>query len=76
MAKTKVKTGNVEIPIEDFNDGNITAHISIRLPLPLLKDLRRLALTEEFGGKYQVLIRDILSEYVAGAKKTKRKATA
>ncbi len=76
MAKTKVKTRNVEVPKEDFDDANMTAHISIRLPLPLLKDLRRLALTEKFGGKYQVLIKEILAEYVTAIKKSKRKTTA
>lgn len=46
MAK-KIKTGNVHIPVEDFEDENITAHISIRLPLNLVKDLKKLSLNEE-----------------------------
>jgi len=62
MAK-KVKTGTVNIPVEDFEDENITAHISIRLPLNLVKDLKRLALNEEYEGRYQVLIREILQTY-------------
>ena len=74
MAK-KVKTGNVSIPVEDFEDKNITAHISIRLPLDLVKDLKRLALNEEYEGRYQVLIRDILQGF-AEKNKTKKKATA
>ncbi len=60
----KIRTGNIEIPDEDFKDQNITAHISIRLPLDLVKALKRLSLTEEYEGRYQVLIRDVLSEYV------------
>ncbi len=60
----KIKTGKVEIPDEDFKDQNITAHISIRLPLDLVKALKKLSLTEEYEGRYQVLMRDVLSEYV------------
>ena len=37
----RAKTGNVSVPLEDFHDENITAHISIRLPLNLLKNLRK-----------------------------------
>ena len=63
----KIKTGSVNIPVEDFEDANITAHISIRLPLNLVKDLKRLALTEEYEGRYQTLIRDILQGYTTKA---------
>ncbi len=55
MAK-KIKTGNVNIPVEDFENENMTAHISIRLPLSLIKDLKKVALNEEYEGRYQVLI--------------------
>lgn len=68
----KVKTGKVEIPAEAFEDENVTAHISIRLPMTLLKELRRAALTEQYAGKYQVLIRDVLSDWIAH-QKPKRK---
>ena len=74
MAK-KIKTGNVNIPIEDFEDENITAHISIRLPLNLVKDLKKLALNEEYEGRYQVLIREILQGF-ADKHRLKKKATA
>ncbi len=68
MAK-KVKTGNVNIPIEDFEDENITVHISIRLPLNLVKDLKKLSLNEEYEGRYQVLIRKILQSYTEKSNK-------
>lgn len=71
MAK-KIKTGNVNIPIEDFEDENITAHISIRLPLNLVKDLKKLALNEEYEGRYQVLIREILQAYTEKNKSKKK----
>ncbi len=71
MAK-KVKTGTVNIPVEDFEDENITAHISIRLPLNLVKDLKRLALNEEYEGRYQVLIREILQTYTEKNKPKKK----
>lgn len=74
MAK-KVKTGNVNIPIEDFEDENITAHISIRLPLNLVKDLKKLALNENYEGRYQVLIREVLQGF-ADKNRSKKKATA
>lgn len=74
MAK-KIKTGNVNIPIEDFEDENITAHISIRLPLSLVKDLKKLALNEDYEGRYQVLIREILQGF-ADKHRSKKKATA
>ena len=73
MAK-KVKTGNVNIPVEDFEDQNITAHISIRLPLDLVKDLKRLALNEEYEGRYQVLIREVLQNFAEKNKGKKKVA--
>jgi hypothetical protein len=63
MAK-KIKYGKVEVPLDNFDDANAVAHISIRLPLNLVKELKKLSLTEEHGGKYQVLIRDVLNEWV------------
>ena len=60
----KIKTGKTTIPDEDFKDQNITAHISIRLPLDLVKALKKLSLTEKYEGRYQVLIRDVLTEHV------------
>ena len=74
MAK-KIKTGNVSVPLEDFEDENITAHISIRLPLNLVKDLKKLALNEEYEGRYQVLIRDVLQVF-AEKSRGKKKITA
>ena len=72
MAK-KVRTGTISVPSENFDDENITAHISIRLPLILVKELKRLALNEEYEGRYQVLIRDILQAFTEKGK-SKRKA--
>ncbi|MFN7728939.1 MAG: hypothetical protein ACK5P7_07270 [Bdellovibrio sp.] len=71
MAK-KVKTGSVNVPAEDFADANITAHISIRLPLNLVKDLKRLALNEDYEGRYQVLIRDVLQAFTEKSKSKKK----
>ncbi|MEK6627296.1 MAG: hypothetical protein AABY53_01620 [Bdellovibrionota bacterium] len=70
MAK-KIKTGNINVPISDFEDEKITAHISIRLPLDLIKSLKKMALNEEYEGRYQKLIRDVLLAY---AVKNKGKA--
>ena len=70
MAK-KTKTGSITVPVSDFDDQNITAHISIRLPLNLVKSLKKLSLNEHYEGRYQTLIRDILLTY---AEKNKAKS--
>lgn len=70
----KIKYGKVDIPDESFKDENVTAHISLRLPLTMVKDLKKLALNEEYEGRYQVLMRDILAKYIAESSKIKRKA--
>jgi len=73
MAK-KIKTGNIEVPNENFADENITAHISIRLPLSLVKELKKLALNEKYEGRYQVLIREVLQTYSEKYKSKKKVA--
>ncbi|GEM_PF-1204209 len=70
-----VKTGNVSVPVKDFEDENITAHISIRLPLNLIKDLKRLALNEKYEGRYQVLVREVLQAYAEKYKSKKKVAS-
>ena len=72
----KIKYGKVEIPDEAFKDENATILISMRMPLPLLKDLKSLSLNEDYGGRYQTLIKDVLVEYVADHKKVKKKKRA
>ena len=74
MAK-KIKTGDVNVPLKNFQAENVTAHISIRLPLVLVKELKRLALTEEYEGRYQVLIRDVLQGY-ADKNRLRKRTTA
>ena len=71
MAK-KTKTGSINVPDRDFDDQNITAHISIRLPLNLVKSLKKLSLNEHYEGRYQTLIRDVLLTY---AEKNKVKSS-
>ena len=69
----KTKYGKVEIPAEDFKDENIMAHISVRLPLNLVKDLKRMSLNEEYKGRYQTLMRDILLNWVEHEHNKKRR---
>ena len=69
----KTKTGSINVPVNDFDDQNITAHISIRLPLNLVKSLKKLSLNEHYEGRYQTLIRDILQTYT---EKNKAKSKA
>jgi hypothetical protein len=70
-AMKKIKTGTVEIDDSNFDDANALIRVTMMLPIGLVRDLKRLSLTEEHGGKYQVLIRDILHDWVAhqGAKR-------
>ena len=63
----KIKTGTVDVPDENFKNENIMAHISLRLPLTLIKELKRLSLNAH-EGRYQVLIRDLLSDFVKSRK--------
>lgn len=74
MANNKIKTGSVNISAKDFKDENITAHISIRLPLNLVKDLKRLALNEKYEGRYQTLIREVLQNFTEKSKTKKKVA--
>ena len=69
----KMKYGKVEIPDKDFKDENALVRVSMMLPLNLVKELKKLSLTEEYGGKYQVLSRDILSNWVDSQGKPKKK---
>lgn len=75
MAKNKIKFGKVELPDDEFKEENISVRISIMLPRTLIKDLKSQALTEKHAGKYQVLIKDVLQEYVE-KNKVKKKKTA
>jgi len=73
MAKQKIKYGKVELGDESFDNDNALIRVSMMLPLNLVQELKTLSLTPEHGGKYQVLIRDILLDYSQEHKKTKRK---
>lgn len=70
MAK-KIKYGKIDLPDSDFKDENAMVQLNMMIPLLLKKDLKRLSLTEEYGGQYQVMIRNILTEWVSkqGSKK-------
>lgn len=60
----KIKTGKINVPDSDFKDENVTAHISLRLPLKTLKDLKKMSLNEKYNGRYQVLLKDILMSHI------------
>lgn len=69
----KMKYGKVEIPDKDFKDENALVRVSMMLPMNLVRELKKLSLTEDFNGKYQVLSRDILSDWVASQRKPKKR---
>lgn len=74
MAKKKeIKYGNVDFSQEELKDKNVTAHISIKMPMTMLKDLKRLALNEKYEGRYQTLMKDILNEYIRKQSSLKKK---
>jgi hypothetical protein len=68
----KIKYGKVEFSDESFDDDNALIRVSMMLPLNMVKDLKKLSLTDKHGGKYQVLIRDVLADWV-DHRKVKRK---
>lgn len=70
-AKT-VRTGTVEIPDSDFDDNHIMAHISVKMPLAMVNDLKRLALNPKHNGRYQTLMKDVLADFIASQAKTKK----
>ncbi len=69
----KIKYGKVELSDESFDDDRALVRVSMMLPLNMVKDLKRLSLTEKHSGKYQVLIRDILAQWVESHQKPKRR---
>lgn len=70
----KIKYGTVELSDESFNDANALIRVSMMLPLNTVKDLKKMSLTEKHGGKYQVLIRDILTDWVEHHKPKRKRA--
>lgn len=70
----KIKYGKVEVSDDSFDDANALIRVSMMLPLNLIKDLKRLSLSEKHSGKYQVLIRDILTDWVEHQKPKRKRA--
>lgn len=70
----KIKYGKVELSDESFSDENALIRVSMMLPLNMVKDLKKLSLTEKHSGKYQVLIRDILADWVEHQKPKRKRA--
>lgn len=63
--KNEIKYGNVEVSDDSFDNKNALIRVSMMLPLDLVQELKRLSLTNEYGGKYQVLARDILKNFIS-----------
>ncbi|AGH96496.1 hypothetical protein [Pseudobdellovibrio exovorus] len=70
----KVKYGTVELSDESFDNDKALIRVSMMLPLTTIKALKKLSLTEKHSGKYQVLIRDILNEWVEKQKTVRKRA--
>ena len=70
----KIKHGTVELGPEEFADETASIRISMMLPMTLYKELKRLALTEQHQGKYQLLMKDVLNQFVDSQSKKKTKA--
>lgn len=72
MAKSKLKYGKVEIPASEFKDENASIRISMMIPLPLYRELKKISLNDVHQGKYQILIKAVLEQYVSKIKKSKK----
>jgi len=70
----KIKYGKVELSDASFDDANALIRVSMMLPLNMVKDLKKLSLTDKHSGKYQVLIRDILADWVEHQKPKRKRA--
>lgn len=69
----KIKYGNIQLSEDEFKDENALIRISMMIPVNIYKELKKLSLNEDCGGKYQLLIRDILNDYVQKHSSTKKK---
>ena len=70
----KIRYGKVELSDASFDDANALIRVSMMLPLNMVKDLKKLSLTDKHSGKYQVLIRDVLADWVEHQKPKRRRA--
>ena len=70
----KIKYGKVELSKESFDDANALIRVSMMLPLNMVKGLKKLSLTERHSGKYQVLIRDVLADWIEHQKPKRKRA--
>ena len=70
----KIKYGKVELSDASFDDANALIRVSMMLPLNAVKDLKKLSLSEKHSGKYQVLIRDILLDWIDHQKPKRKRA--
>ena len=60
----KIKYGKVAIDPNEFDEATASIRISMMLPMKMYKALKSLSLNEAHEGKYQVLIKDILAQYI------------
>lgn len=74
MRNKKIKYGKINIGPGEFKDENALVRISIMIPMKTYKDLKKLSLTDGYRGKYQVMIRDILGNFVEKSHKAKKKS--
>ncbi len=76
MKNKKIKYGKINLNADEFRDENALIRISTMIPMNLYKDLKKLSLSDEYSGKYQVLIRDVLSAFVEKNEGKRKKTTA
>ncbi len=60
----KIKYGTVDFGPDELKDENVMVQISVKMPMPMLKELKRLALNEKYEGRYQTLMKDVLANYI------------
>ena len=68
----KIKYGKVALTHDSFDSEKALIRVSMMMPLNLIKDLKKLSLNEKHGGKYQLLIRDVLTDWAQHQKKSRK----
>lgn len=68
MKKLKIKTGNIELPDDLFNDEFAETRISMMIPLKLYKALKAISLKKKYKNDFKELVTEILTGYVENKK--------
>lgn len=71
----KIKYGKVEVPTKSFELAEAIVPLSIPIPLPVFKEVRRLIQTTKYAKDYKSFIVDLISQKVLELKDAERKSS-